>query len=256
MLSYSLDIKIAAKIGFSETAFVFPSNTAHFKLRFFTPLNEVDLCGHATIATFYTLLKIGKITPGNWTMETKAGLLNILVVENQKIYMQQPIPKKFGTINPAEIADSLNISINHIPAHLPVQIFSTGLKDIIVPIKSRKILEDLQANFSKIAAISKKNEAVGYHLFAEDKGKIYCRNFAPLLGIDEEAATGTASGALAGYLHHNGQLFQTNLLTFYQGFSMGKESEIEVQLTLQKNQITDIKVGGRCKNFQEMSLIL
>src|SRR6056297_2768046 len=72
-------IKIAKTVGFSETAFVFPSNRADFNVRFFTPVEEVDLCGHATIATFFTLIKTRTIAAGRYTMETKAGILDINV---------------------------------------------------------------------------------------------------------------------------------------------------------------------------------
>jgi PhzF family phenazine biosynthesis protein len=67
--------KVAAKVGFSETAFVKKSNSADFKVVFFTPNGEVDLCGHATIATFYLLANKGIVQAGKYTQETKAGVL-------------------------------------------------------------------------------------------------------------------------------------------------------------------------------------
>jgi PhzF family phenazine biosynthesis protein len=63
----------ACRAGFSETAFLLPSKIADFRVRFFTPTEEVDLCGHATIALFSLLRQEGKIKDGDYTQETKAG---------------------------------------------------------------------------------------------------------------------------------------------------------------------------------------
>ena len=74
-------LKIAKEVGYSETAFVSKSNVADFKVRFFTPANEVSLCGHATIATFNLLRDKELINPGIYTQETKAGILKLDVKE-------------------------------------------------------------------------------------------------------------------------------------------------------------------------------
>ncbi len=249
-------IEIAKTVGFSETAFVFQSKSADFKVRFFTPVEEVNLCGHATIGTFFTLYKTGTITAGNYTMETKAGILNIDISEEGTVFMEQPNPIYYQKIKKTMIADSLNISPAELPPDLPLQIVSTGLKDLIVPVLSLDHLNKLKPDFDKIAKISRENDIVGYHLFAVDDEKIYCRNFAPLLGINEESATGTASGALAGYLfkHTIMEMKKEISLHFYQGFSLDKKSQIDVHITTENRQIKQIKVGGSCKNFQRKSL--
>ena len=68
---------IAKEVGFSETAFVMNSDNADFKIRFFTPNEEVDLCGHATIGAFSLMLDKRIITSYNYTQETKAGILGV-----------------------------------------------------------------------------------------------------------------------------------------------------------------------------------
>ena len=78
---------IAKIVGFSETAFVLKSNNADFKVKFFTPHSEVDLCGHATIATLYLLANKGIIRVGGYTQETKAGVLKVENHEDGTIYM-------------------------------------------------------------------------------------------------------------------------------------------------------------------------
>lgn len=242
-------LNIAKQVGFSETAFVHKSDRATFKVRFFTPNSEVDLCGHATIATFSLLRSKGLIDNGVFLQETKAGILNI-VVDHEIVYMNQALPKYYDLLDKLEIAGSLNISSNDCLGNLPVQIVSTGLKDVIVPVKSIGILLSIQPDLGKIAELSKKYNIVGFHVFSlETKfdGTAHCRNFAPLYDINEESATGTSNGALACYLHNYGVINKKYPydFVFEQGYSMGKPSEILVHLKIEENIINEVQVGGR-----------
>jgi phenazine biosynthesis protein PhzF family len=142
--------KIAAILGFSETAFILGSDVADFKVRFFTPSDEVDLCGHATIATFYTMASLGLLKPGRYKQETKAGILGIEIKEDKTVMMSQPIPVFSEIIDKDEIADSLNIKASQMPEDLSAQVVSTGLRDIMVPIKSLKILNEIKPDMGKI----------------------------------------------------------------------------------------------------------
>jgi PhzF family phenazine biosynthesis protein len=114
-------LNIANLVGFSETAFVHKSNKTTFKVRFFTPNSEVDLCGHATIATFSLLRSRELIGNGIFSQETKAGILNV-TVDHDSVYMSQILPKYYAILDKAEVADSLNLSSNdcltNLPAHL------------------------------------------------------------------------------------------------------------------------------------------
>ena len=253
--------KVAEKVGFSETAFVKKSNNADFKVVFFTPNEEVDLCGHATIATFYLLANKGIIQAGEYTQETKAGVLKVECRKNNIIYMNQCNPKFYEILNKKEIADTLNINENEIIDDLPVQIVSTGLRDILVPIKSLKTLYKIQPDFDKVSHVSKKQNAVGYHLFTletEHDSTAHCRNFAPLYDIDEEAATGTSNGALSCYLYKYGIILQNNIenLAFEQGYSMKKPSEILAGLMVHNEEIDEVKVGGIALNVREKEIKL
>lgn len=251
--------KIAGIIGFSETAYVMKSNCADFKVRFFTPAEEVDLCGHATIATYYLLLHLGQIKPGRYTQETKAGILKVDVKEDKSIIMNQALPNFYETICKDEIADSLNITVTEIVENLPVQIVSTGLRDIIVPIKNIDILNSIKPDFEKVAGISKKYNTVGYHMFTLESlngSNAHCRNLAPLYGIPEESATGTSNGALACYLFKYGKITPKNIehIVFEQGYSMEKPSEIIASLTVQNKEIIEVMVGGKALNISEIEV--
>ncbi len=242
--------RIAARVGLSETAFVRKSAAADFKIRFFTPAAEVDLCGHATIAAFSLLFGLRRIPPGRYSQETKAGILGVEVRTDGTVFMDQALPVFGDAIDPGEIAASLGIGPDSWPRIMPVQIVSTGLPDIMVPIVSLRELSSLEPDFAKITDISKKQGSVGYHAFSlETKygSTAHCRNFAPLYGIPEEAATGTSSGALACYLFKHGKITeeQARTLVFEQGYSMGRPSEILVRLEIADNGITGVHVGGK-----------
>ncbi len=246
--------KIAEILGFSETAFILQSNVADFKVRFFTPKEEIDLCGHATIATFHTMASLGFLKPGTYKQETKAGILGIVIKEDNSIMMNQPVPVFSEIINKDELADSLNIKASLMPEDLPVQVVSTGIRDIMVPVKSIKVLNSINPDMEKIKKLSRKYNAVGYHVFAlESLHGAYanCRNFAPLYDIPEESATGTSNGALGCYLYHYGKINneQAANIVFEQGYSMGKPSEILVSLTIKENEIFEVKVGGIARNL-------
>ncbi|HEY5555458.1 PhzF family phenazine biosynthesis protein [Acetobacterium sp.] len=251
--------KIAAKLGLSETAFVLRSDCADFKVRFFTPKEAIDLCGHATVGTFSALTSLGIIKPGLYTQETKAGIFNVEVRSDLSIMMNQRVPGFYEIINRSEIADSLNITTGAITADLPVQIVSTGLRDILVPVKNIKILDSINPDFKKIAAISRKYQVTGYHVFSLESlnhSNAQCRNFAPLVEIPEESATGTSSGALACYLFKYGKVnaIAANHLVFEQGYSMKKPSEIIVSLGIEDNEIIEVKVGGKALTLTEIEV--
>lgn len=251
--------KIAGILGLSETAFVMKSDLADFKVRFFTPTEEVDLCGHATIGTFSTLLSEGYIKPGNYTQETKAGVLNVEVKEDLSIMMNQTPPNFYEVIDKSEIADSLNISIDEIHEKLPVQIVSTGLRDILIPIKNIDVLNSINPDFNKVTQISRKYNTIGYHIFSLDvlySANAHCRNLAPLCGIPEESATGTSNGALACYLFKYNKINSANFedIVFEQGYSMKKPSEILVSLNVEENEVLEVKVGGKSLNLSTIEV--
>jgi PhzF family phenazine biosynthesis protein len=251
--------KIAKIVGHSETAFVSKSEVADFKVRFFTPEEEVDLCGHATIATFHIMAEQGRILPDKYTQETKAGVLQVEMKKDFTIMMSQNTPQFFDVVSKEEIADSLNISLCDMVEGLPTQVVSTGLRDIMVPIKNLETLNAIKPNFDKVAAVSQKYNTIGFHLFAlETLGEAHAhtRNLAPLYGIPEESATGTSNGALASYLFEYGEINrkEATQLVIEQGYSMNKPSEIIIELETREKSIRGVKVGGKAISFAEVDV--
>ncbi|MCP1124295.1 PhzF family phenazine biosynthesis protein [Bacillus sp. 3103sda1] len=246
---------IANKLNFSETAFVFPSVTSDYEIRYFTPNEEVAICGHATIAAFSLLAQIRAIRKKIYTIKTKAGILSVQMHNNKMISLQQNLPDFLKTIPREEITKSLNLDEEKLIPDMPIQIVSTGLRDIIIPVRGLSDLLEITPDMKRIAEISKKYNVTGYHVFTLEtlhNSTAHCRNFAPLFDIPEESATGTSNAALACYLIKQNKKFEKySTFTFEQGYVMNKPSEVVVNVSTNLGNITDVQVGGFASNFQE-----
>ena len=235
-------LEIAKEIGYSETAFILKSKIADFKLRFFTPIVEVDLCGHATIATFNLLKMKDIVRKGTYFQETKAGVLRI-DIEKDSVYMEQNKPIFGEKIKLSDISKCFDNEVD-VNNDLPIIIASTGLKEIFLPVSSVSILNGLKPNYEAIIDISKKYGVIGIHAFSLDsEADAYGRNFAPYVGINEESATGTSNGALGCYLYEYLKDKKTEYI-LRQGYSMNMPSQISVRLTIKNNKIEKVFVGG------------
>lgn len=248
--------QIAADIGLSETAFVLMDDENNYNVSFFTPLCEVDLCGHATIAAFFYLGLTGHIKGFNEIKKvyqhTKLGKLEIDAVFKGStidyVLMQQQTPQiydEFDGDDLGEIAGSLNISVENIGLKdliIKPTIVSTGLKDVIIPVKSRDILNKLDVNMKLINDLSHIYDVVGYHVYTIENNQVFARNFAPRVGIDEECATGTSNGALGCLLYGKNIIYDE--FSVIQGESMNEASQIFVKVE-DINGTLDVRVGGK-----------
>lgn len=256
-------LKIAAHLNLSETAFITKSSNPlyDYEVRFFTPTTEVDLCGHATIASFYTLGKLGLLDNSKEKLplkqKTLAGILDIEVSFKNgnisSILMTQTSPEFHCYIE--DLSDLCSIlGISPLEAGIPgievkPMIVSTGLKDIIFPVNSLNTLKKITPDFGKLKNYTDNLNIVGLHAFTFETentdSSVATRNFGPSVGIDEESATGTSNGALCAYImKHNLMDFCTNLqISCEQGYYMNNPSEILCQGSIENNLIS-IKVGG------------
>lgn len=255
---------IAEKIGFSETAFVKEKDISNYEVRFFTPVTEVALCGHATIAAFYciaeTKLREGIFLPETVWQETKSGKLAVKIVydgrEVKSVLMEQAEPAEYGVVagkTRERIAESLSLGYDDLKVPgkgIEPMIISTGLKDIIIPVKDRATLNGMSCDIPQIAEISREMDVTGYHVFAFDGSQIYARNFGPAVGIDEECATGTSNGALAYMLFSRG--LTDSYIEILQGETMGELSMISAKVT-EKEGKYKVMVGGTAFITDEFS---
>ncbi len=239
--------QIARRLGHPETAFIMRSDRADYRARFFTPTEEVPLCGHATLAAAALLRREGLLTRSRVSQETAAGLLAVEFEEGGSVLMDQPLPVHGEYVAAPDAVEALGIEPSALVG-LP-RVVSTGLRDLLVELKDREALMFLRPNLAALAAFSETLDVVGLHVYARDAihkhAAAHCRNFAPRFGIDEEAATGTSNGALACHLFERGLAGGGGALVFEQGYGMGRPSEITARLTAANGKVIRVQVGGK-----------
>lgn len=238
---------LAAEFRYSETAFVRRDGDNEFTMRYFTPQGEVDLCGHATIASFGVLLHEGMVAENTVCLNhTLAGDLEVRAGRNSQIMMQMATARHIDT--PIDIDRLHRIMGVEKPLSEPIltaEIISTGLADIIMPVDSVDALNCLNPDMEALALFSCELDVTGVHAFAlsSDGFTAHVRNFGPRYGIPEESATGTANGALTHYLYRRQIIGKEACCRFLQGEAMGRPSIVAT--TMQADG--SIYVGGESR---------
>ena len=223
--------KIAAELKHSETAFVKRMDIDTYQLRYFTPEGEVPLCGHATISAFTVLLEECIIACGSFLVQTAAGALRVSV-EPDKIWLEMPqgeIVKTLSQEESEQIYAAYQIQTTDQMPGLQPCIVNAGLPDILLPVGSKEALDHAMQDRDTVIRLSRELGLVGVHMFfcpQEGEATAYCRNFAPMFGIDEESATGTSNAALTYYLSKQNLIQSNKINTFVQGEAIGKRSVI------------------------------
>ncbi|NBI27873.1 PhzF family phenazine biosynthesis protein [Chengkuizengella marina] len=200
--------RIAKIAGFNETAFILESDHSDIRIRFFTPGHEIDLCGHATIASIYALRTNNQITKDLFTIETNAGQLPVRTYEEGEhlgIYMQQT-PAKFlpckSQVN--KLAESIGLTKEDIDLQFPITYGSTGIWTLLIPIKKLESFQKMKPNNQLFPKILKELPKSSVHPFCletyDDLADMHGRHFSsPYSGTTEDAVTGTASGVMGAY---------------------------------------------------------
>lgn len=261
--------KIAKEMNLSETAFVVKRwNRQLYSVRFFTPEKEVNLCGHATIATFYALAETGEIRSSKPYAEvfqkTKAGHLAVRIFFEQgspkMILMGQAKPRfQPARINRRVLSKILGIETSSLDLQCsPIEKAFTGLWHLIVPIKSRESIDLARPNYLELRALNKSLDVTTTHLFTlnSDRKEIttYTRDFAPAAGVDEDPVTGTANGALGAYLVKNRLVpltFPEVKMTFEQGNRLRRKGILTIQISHRGGEVSEVWVGGEAVTVLE-----
>lgn len=263
--------KIARELNNSETAFIFSSNNKEYDahVRFFTPKNEVPICGHATIAAHYVRAIENGIDTSRIYHKTGAGILPVdIVKENNdyKVIMTQG-KIEFGTIiegeNKEELLTALNIKESDLLENYDIQIVSTGHSKVMVGIRSIATLNNLQPDYNELSKLSKIIKCNGYYVFTVDSKDsdilINGRMFAPAIGINEDPVTGNANGPLGAYLvHHNHVKHNNSVFRFKakQGEAIKRTGIIEVDVKIENNEPVEVKVAGNAVIIFKSELVL
>jgi trans-2,3-dihydro-3-hydroxyanthranilate isomerase len=248
--------KIAREINYSETTFVLPAenNKNDFKLRIFTPYLELPMAGHPTVGSAFALLKNNYIAPDKDSIIFEEGVGDIPVAFKERnnslvTAMEQPLPV-FGPKFESDImAKILSLSKDQILSDYPVQVVSSGVPFLYVPVKDLNAIRKIKLRmdyYEKYLAGFPTNNLFVFTMETEQSSSfVHSRMFAPGYGIAEDPATGAASGPLGAYLVHYGLAEANKPLISEQGFEMGRPSLIQIEIAAEGKQIHSVKVGGQ-----------
>jgi PhzF family phenazine biosynthesis protein len=254
---------IARELHNSETAFILrrEADDHDVRVRFFTPTTEVPVCGHATIAAHYVHAIEGSAPHGTVRQLTGAGVLQVDIEptddDDFRIWMHQR-PPTFGAVLTGVARSALiaALAIGEQDLGLgPIEIVSTGHSKVMVPLRSRTILDQLKPDLSALAALSRDIGCNGYHLFtlADPAPGVLARArmFAPAIGIPEDPVTGNGNGPLGAYLVRHRLASPVSgqgvfSCTMRQGEAMGRAGEVKVEVTLDPDSMMPraVRIGG------------
>ncbi len=253
---------IAREMNLPETTFVLTPTKpeADYKVRIFTPLREMPFAGHPSIGTAHALVEEGRIRLEKQltTVRQEVGI-GVLPIEIEQvaggghmITMTQGTPRLGKTMTDVQdLTEALGIPADEIGSDgLPVQISSTGLDQLMVPLRSLERVGALAPDFERLRAFEKRFQLSGCYVFvlkaSDRKASVHARFFIPSAGIFEDPATGSAAGALGAYLVAHNVFGSDNLVSFKveQGFEIGRPSLITVTVHQDSGVPDLVKVGG------------
>lgn len=253
-------LAIAREMNLSETVFVQkPTNEeALARLRIFTTKEELKLAGHPVIGTWFLLAELGVVPAQDGGVhvlqETGAGVLPVEIRfkdgRPQRVTMtQKEAVFKPAKINKKKLASALGLSPRDFDTKLQPEFVSTGIFNLMVPLRSRTALGKIAMNMAELRELQGKNATMAYCFALGGNGKAFSRGMLPW-ELYEDAATGSAAGSLGAYLVRNGKLAPGHTLTIQQGAEMGRPSHLEVEVTQSGKKLVPRVSGAAVKIFE------
>jgi len=254
--------RIANEMAFAETTFVFPPEVSgtDARVRIFTPSRELPMAGSPTIGTTFALAGAGRLRAGagKTVLGLGIGPTTVGLEWSQNglrfAWMTQPIPT-FGPIVTDTVAVAAAVGVQPgdlAGGGLPVQVASSGVPFLYVPLNSRAAVDAASVERTRLRTLLRAVDLEELPVFvfsselADDDATVYSRMFAPVLGIPEDPATGGASGPLGAYLlKYNAVSADTaSRLVSLQGVQMGRPSRIYIALSSRVGVLEEVRVGG------------
>jgi trans-2,3-dihydro-3-hydroxyanthranilate isomerase len=250
-------LAIAREMNLSETVFVQKptEEEALARLRIFTTKEELRLAGHPVIGTWFLLAGLGVVPAQDGGVhilqETGAGVLPVEIRfkdgRPQRVTMtQKEAIFKPARINKKKLASALGISPKDFDPELQPEFVSTGIFNLMVPLRNRAALGNIAMNTTELRRLQGKNATMAYCFALSGNGKAFSRGMLPW-ELYEDAATGSAAGSLGAYLVRNGKLAPGHTLTILQGAEMGRPSHIEVEVTQSGKKLVPRVSGAAVK---------
>lgn len=249
--------QIAREFNFSESTFVFPAEAGHTrKVRIFTPTIEVPFAGHPNVGTAFVLASAGELGAVDGeirvTFEEKAGLVPVSIQRRDDSFwceLSAPQPLSLGkTISAAELAAAVSLAPGDIVTRThPPQVASVGLPFLIAEVRDRAALARARASMPGFDAILAQGVTPDIHLYthSHDEFGIRARMFAPLDGVAEDPATGSANCALAGLLTLKRPEYSGSFRwRIAQGVEMGRPSVLDARTEKREGELHGVWIGG------------
>jgi trans-2,3-dihydro-3-hydroxyanthranilate isomerase len=249
--------QIALETNLSETAFVFRSNEAAVKVRYFMPRKEIPFAGHPTIATAMMLAQEGLI-PGGQSMvvvdfEFNIGVLPVEIHFDPagkplKAVMTQQKPAFGSMVEGADLAGCLGLDKKDFVKKGPLQVVSTGVPFLMLPVTGMDILKKVQIDRPLFESVLQRMGVDAAYMFCldgfEPDADAHGRLFSSAVG-SEDPFTGSAAGCMGAYISHYG-LCLGQVFKVEQGHLMGRPGQgtIEIISSAEADHIESVKVGG------------
>jgi len=262
--------EIAREFNFSETTFVFPARAGHTRhVRIFTPAREIPFAGHPNVGTAFVLASTGEFgeikSSLTVTFEEESGLVSVAIHESagkvSSCELTAPQSLSFGKTLPVElVAGTISIDSKEIvtKTHGP-QVASVGLPFIMVELRDRSVLERARISMSGFEALAAEDVMPDVYLYTRgtDGFDIRARMFAPLSGVPEDPATGSANCALAGLLAHYSQDSNGSFSwRIAQGVEMGRPSTLIARAEKKDGVVQTTRIGGAAVLVSEGTIYL
>ncbi|HEY4819068.1 MAG TPA: PhzF family phenazine biosynthesis protein [Candidatus Acidoferrum sp.] len=259
-LSDEAMLAIAREMNLSETVFVQKptEDEALARLRIFTTREELKLAGHPVIGTWYLLAELGVVPAQEGGVhvlqQTGAGVLPVEIRFKDGRPQRVTMTQKDAAFRPAKLnkkalAAALGLSVKDFDPKLEPEYVSTGIFNLMVPLRSRAALAKIVMNMVELRKLLGKNATMAYCFAGGDNGKAFSRGMLPWEQY-EDAATGSAAGALGAYLVKHGKLSPAHTLNILQGEEMGRPSHIEVEVTQSGKKLVPRVSGAAVKVFE------
>jgi trans-2,3-dihydro-3-hydroxyanthranilate isomerase len=251
---------VAREMNLSETVFVQrpTNNRALARLRIFTTTRELPLAGHPVIGTWFLLAELGVVPAADGKVrilqQTGAGILPVEITFAEgrpKLVTMTQKPARFSQtrVNQAPIAAALGLKTSDLDAKLPLEFVSTGIPNLMVPLKRRSSLAQIQMNMPVLARLISRGGTMAYCFVLGSRGRAFARGMVPW-GIIEDPATGSAGGSLGAYLVEHGMLRPGETLSITQGVEMQRPSEIRVVANVERGRIVPQVSGSAVRIFE------
>ena len=204
-LSEGQMLSITREMNLSETAFLTPSKEADVRARYFTPMGEIPLAGHPTMASVHVMLEL--------TMALTAGtiIVRVSMREGQPWITMRQLQPRFGrTYSAGEVAPLFNLDPSSLRSDVPVQTVSTGTPQLMVPLNDESALNRARVALDEYRTLAARGDFYSPHLFVlyEDGDAVStrARHFGGVSESSEDPFTGSATGGMGAYLYRYGLL--------------------------------------------------